>query len=115
MVLDTPRALVQGGGGINLTDETLGLRLRPMIRTGGPGVVVPVRVTGRIENPNVAVDTGGAIEGFAGGLVGGVVGGVTGLAKNPLGTLLSAVTGERGGDACGPALAAARAARPGSK
>ncbi len=90
LVLDTARLLVQGAGTINLGEATLELRLRPMLRTGGPGIVVPVRVTGSLSRPVVASDVGGI----------------------RLGSLLA---GERGGDACGPAITAARGARPGGK
>jgi AsmA protein len=111
-VLDTARALVQGNGAINLDAETLGLRIRPMLRTGGPGIVIPVQVTGRIESPNAKVDSGGALQGTATGIAGGLLGGLAGLARNPAATLTNALVGERGGDACGPAIAAARGARP---
>lgn len=110
-VLDTGRALVQAGGVINLGDEILKLRLRPLLRTGGGGVVVPIRVAGPMRQPNVALDSGGAIEGIAGKLVGNLAG----LGRNPLAALGNALAGERGGDACGPALAAARSARPAAK
>jgi AsmA protein len=110
-VLDTGRALVQGGGIVNLGDEILGLRLRPLLRTGGGGVVLPVRVAGPMRQPNVALDSGGAIEGIAGNLAGNIAG----LSRNPLAALGQALAGERGGDACGPALAASRAARPSVK
>jgi len=114
-VLDTSRALIQGGGSINLRDETVAMRLRPLLRVGGPGLVVPIKVTGRLESPDVAVDSGGAIEGVAGSVVSGVTGApgtIAGFARNPLGTLTNALVGERGGDACGPAIALARGARP---
>ena len=110
-VLDTGRALVQGAGIVNLGDEILGLRLRPLLRTGGGGVVLPVRVAGPIRQPNVALDSGSAIEGIAGSLAGNIAG----LSRNPLAALGQALAGERGGDACGPALAASRGARPGGK
>jgi hypothetical protein len=117
-VLDTSRALIQGGGSLNLRDEAVAMRLRPMLRIGGPGLVVPIKVTGRLENPDVAVDSGGAIEGVAGSVasdVTAVPGTLAGLARNPLGALKNAMAGERGGDACGPAIASARGARPAVK
>ncbi len=103
LVLDTSRALVQGTGTINLADETLTLRLRPMIRTG-PGIVVPVRVTGTLQQLNVGLDSGGAVEGLATGLLAGLPSAL----RNPL----AALAAERGGDACGPAITAARAVKP---
>jgi AsmA protein len=106
LVLDSARLLVQGAGTINLDESTIALRLRPMLRTGGPGIVVPVRVSGHLSQPNVATDAAGtSLEGFS----------VAGLLRNPLGTLGNTLTGERGGDACGPAIIAARGARPGGK
>ena len=110
-VLDTGRAVVQGAGIVNLNDEILGLRLRPLLRTGGGGVVLPVRVAGPMRQPNVALDSGGALEGIAGNLAGNIVG----LSRNPLAALGQAMAGERGGDACGPAVAQARAVRPNLK
>ncbi len=111
LVLDTGRALVQGGGVINLGDEILGLRLRPLLRTGNGngigGVVLPIRVAGPMREPNVALDSGGAIEGIAGNIAGNL----GGFGRNPLAALGKALVGERGGDACGPALAAARSTR----
>ncbi len=115
LVFDTARALVHGSGVINLEAETLGLRIRPMLRTGGPGIVIPVQVTGPIERPSAMVDRNGALQGAATGLASGLLGGLGGLAKNPAAVLSSALAGERGGDACGPAISAARAARPALK
>lgn len=112
LVLDTPRALVQGTGAVNLDTEMLAMRLRPMLRTGGPGIVVPVQLYGPIDAPSGKVDRGGAIQGTATGLASGLLGNLAGLVKNPARTLASAFAGEHGGDACGPAIAAARAARP---
>jgi uncharacterized protein involved in outer membrane biogenesis len=111
LVLDTGRALVQGGGVINLGDEILGLRLRPLFRSGSGGVVLPVRLAGNLRAPTVSLDSGGALEGIAGNLAGNL----PGLARNPFAALSSALAGERGGDACGPAVAAARSTRPAVK
>lgn len=108
LVLDSARMLVQGAGAINLGDETLALRLRPLLRTGGPGVVIPVRVAGGFANPSVAVDAGAALETNAIGLLGGI----GGVARNPLAAVAGAVAGGGGPDVCAPALIAARAARP---
>lgn len=106
IVLDSARLLVQGAGTVNLNDGALALRLRPMLRTGGPGIVVPVRVSGTLSHPNVATDGGAA---KLGGLS------LNRLLRNPLATLGNTLVGERGGDACGPAITAARGARPGGK
>jgi AsmA protein len=111
-VLDTARALVQGNGVINLDTEVLALRLRPMLRTGGPGIVVPIQVSGRLDAPTTKIDSGGALQGTATGIATGLLGGLAGLAKNPAAAVTNAFVGERGGDACGPAISAARGARP---
>ncbi len=107
LVLDASRLLVQGGGVVNLADETLAMKIRPLLRTGGAGIVLPVRMTGSLTRPNVALDAGGALEGLAGNFAG--------LGRKPVATLGNAAAGERGGDACGPAVAAARGARPNFK
>jgi AsmA protein len=101
--LDSTRLLITGTGQVDLGAETLALRLRPMLRTG-PGIVVPVRVDGGFKQAKVALDPNGVASanantalGFAAGLLGGK-------------TVPQALTAERSGDACGPALAAIRAA-----
>jgi len=115
LVLDTQRALVQGAGVVNLRDEALALRVRPLLRVGGPGLVVPLRITGAFRSPDVVVDTGGALQGAAIGILSGVTGTLGSLARNPMATLNNFLVGERGGDACGPAIASARAAKPALK
>ena len=106
-VLDTPRLLVQGAGQVNLADETLALRLRPLLRAGAMGVVVPLRVDGTLLAPKVALDPQAAaaaageaaLAGQAekGGLLGKLGAAMTGMAQ-----------AERSGDACISALALAR-------
>ncbi|WP_264711570.1 AsmA family protein [Limobrevibacterium gyesilva] len=115
-VLDSNRLLVNGAGTLHLGDETLALQLRPMLRTGGPSIVVPVKVDGGFRDPKVAMDSAAvpqaaaksaaqAAAGFAASLLGG--------GKPPsLGALAAGALGEHGGDACAPALAAARAQPP---
>jgi uncharacterized protein involved in outer membrane biogenesis len=95
LVLDAGKLLLEGGGTVNLRDEGLSLRLRPLLRVGAP-VVVPVRVGGTFAAPKFGSDAGGV----AGGLAGLAAGLLAGRGKSP---------GERGGDACPAALAAARA------
>ena len=90
MVLDSPRLLVQGGGTLNLADEALALRLRPLLRVGGPGLVVPVRVGGTLRTPKVTVDGGGTASSLAGLALGRA----------------DAAAGEHGSDACGLAAPA---------
>ena len=101
LVLDSSRVLLQGQGTLNLADEAIALRLRPLLRTGGPGIVLPVRVGGTLAAPKPTMDAGGALEGMAAGLLS--------AGRNPM------IAAERGGDACGPALALARGARPTAK
>ncbi len=83
MLLDTTRLLLQGTGEVNLADEALALRLRPLLRVGGPGVVVPIRVGGTMMQPKAALDSAGM-----------------------LGSLMTAE--RRTADVCAPALANAR-------
>jgi hypothetical protein len=101
--LDSARLLINATGHIDLGAETLALRLRPMLRTG-PGIVVPVRVDGGFKQPKVALDPEGLASANANtalGLAAGLLGGKA---------VPHAPTAERSGDACGPALAAIRAA-----
>ena len=83
LVLDSRRFLVNASGNINLQSEAVSLAVRPMMRSGGPGVVVPARVDGTLRNLHVSpnTDTSGA----------------------------PSLPSEHGADACGPALSAVRA------
>ena len=102
-LLDTSRALVYGAGTLNLRNEGIALRLRPMLKAGLP-VVVPVRVSGTWQAPKIASDPAGSASAVA-GLVAGL-----GVARGtPLGALAAEMANERIGDPCDPALAAARA------
>ncbi len=102
-LLDTNRVLVYGAGTLNLRDEAIALRLRPMLTTG-TSVVVPVRLGGSFLVPKFAAEPAGSAAAVA-GLVAGL-----GMAHGtPLGALASEIAHERDGDPCDPALAAARA------
>jgi AsmA protein len=90
LVLDTSRLLLQGTGTVQLGDESLNLQLRPMLRIGGPNLVFPAHVGGNFTDPKVALDS-----------------------RNAVGAAAALLAGERGGDACPAALAAARFGRPG--
>ena len=90
LLLDTTRLRVEGTGSVNLADETLALQLRPLLRLGGTGVVVPIRIGGTLLAPRLALDAGS-------GRVGATVGA---LAQAPT-------------DDCAPQLALARGGRPG--
>ncbi len=83
--LDTSKLALDGGGSVNLADETLDMHVRPQLRLGG-GLSVPLRVRGTLAAPKVSLDPGA----IASGRVGIVLGG----AAPP--------------DTCGPALALAR-------
>ncbi len=56
LLLDTSLAYLAGGGTLDLAGETLALRLRPLARLGGTGVVVPLRINGPFRAPKVEVD-----------------------------------------------------------
>jgi uncharacterized protein involved in outer membrane biogenesis len=64
LFVDAGRLAVQGGGALNLGDETLALRLRPMLHVG-PGLTVPVRVGGSFEHPKLTPDAAGTVAGLA--------------------------------------------------
>jgi AsmA protein len=88
LVLDSKRFLINAAGSVNLDSETLALSVRPMLRTSGPGVVVPVRVDGTFRSPRIGPNA-------------------------PSAGVPVSYPSEHGADACGPALAAVRA-RPAS-
>jgi AsmA protein len=102
-VLDTDRLLLNASGTVALGPETLALRLRPMVRTSGPGIVVPLRLDGSFSEPKVQVDSSG--------IAGANMKSALGIANALLGgkPVVQTLESERGGDACGPALAAVRA------
>ncbi len=89
--LDATRLDVEGTGTINLADETLALRLRPLLRLGGAGVLAPVRLDGALTRPVAQLDAPPG-SGRPGVIIGGVAG-------PP--------------DDCGAALTAARDGAPG--
>ena len=66
LLLDSAKVAVQGSGTADLANETLNLRLRPMLRLG-PGIVVPVRLTGSFAQPKPAIDTSAAARVALGG------------------------------------------------
>ena len=89
--LDTSRLLLDGSGTVNLVDETMALRLRPVLRLGGAGVSAPIRLDGSLRHPVVALDTlGGA------GRVGVVIGGLGGPAESCTAELTAARDGRAG-------------------
>jgi AsmA protein len=100
LVADTPRLLLTANGAFVTEDDTLALRVRPMLRAAGAGVVIPLRVAGSLAAPVVTS------EGAAGPATGAAL---QALARPILPGLLS---GERGGDSCAPVINLAHAARP---
>jgi AsmA protein len=111
LLLDTPLFYIQGGGSIDLGQETLALRLRPLARLGGTGVIVPLRVAGPMVAPKVEEDIAGA--------AGEAAGAVEGRQGGPLGLVIGALGGDGmmqggGGDACPAQLAAARGGASGA-
>jgi AsmA protein len=59
LLLDTSLFYVEGGGAVDLGAETLALRLRPLARLGGTGIIVPLRIEGGLRKPKVTVDAAG--------------------------------------------------------
>ncbi len=106
LVLSSSLLSFDGGGSINLGDETMALRLRPQGRVGGTGFVVPLRVSGPLRAPDVSVDAAGAAEANIGTLAGAALGSAT-----PLGMIAGALSGGKStgtGESCAAPLALAR-------
>lgn len=61
LLVDTTAAYLEGSGTLDLGAETLDLRLRPLVRLGGTGVAVPLRVGGTFRAPSARIDAGGAL------------------------------------------------------
>ena len=89
--LDTSRLSLDGGGAVNLADETVALRLRPLLRLGGAGVSAPLRLDGTLRHPAVALDALGSA-----GRVGVVIGGLAGPADSCTAELTAARDGRAG-------------------
>jgi AsmA protein len=105
LVLSSSLLTTDGGGSVNLRDETLNLLLRPQGRVGGTGFRVPVRVAGPLRAPRVDVDATGSAEANAGALAGIIIGTAT-----PLGAVGGLLGADRvlEGNPCPTALALAR-------
>lgn len=109
LALSSSLLTMAGGGAVNLGNETMGLSLKPEMRLAATTLVVPIRVTGPILAPVVAVDKVGAAESNAGTVAGAVVGNAT-----PIGILGGLLGADKalgiggGGDMCPAVLAAAR-------
>ncbi len=101
-LLETGRVLVYGAGTLNLRDEGIALRLRP-VRAAVP-VVVPVRLGGTFLAPKIVAEPAGSAV-----TVGGLVAGLGVARGTSLGAMMAVIADERSGDTCDVALAAARA------
>lgn len=99
MALNTPALIVEGGGNVDLRNETLSLRLRPRGKLGGTGIAVPIRLTGPWRDPAAKVDI--SPRGLGGGALAGLLLG----GKDIMGAA-------GGGDPCPAALARAREGGP---
>lgn len=107
MLLSSSLLTADGGGSINLRDETMDLLLRPQGRMGGTGFRVPVKVVGPLRAPRVDVDASGAAEANIGTLAGIVIGGDKQLGS-ALGGLFGTAPVGNESNACPAALALAR-------
>ncbi|HVC60237.1 MAG TPA: AsmA family protein [Acetobacteraceae bacterium] len=112
LLLDSSLLTMDATGSVNLGEETLALQLRPQGRIAGTGIVVPLRVTGPVRSPNVAVNALGTAESNAGTVAGAVLGSATPLGL--LGGLVGAdkLLGGGSGDPCAGPLALARGQAP---
>ncbi|HYZ61782.1 MAG TPA: AsmA family protein, partial [Acetobacteraceae bacterium] len=70
LTLDTSKLDLEGEGGLDLANETVDLHLRPQLRLG-TALTVPVRVSGPLRAPKVALDPGAVAPGRVGITIGG--------------------------------------------
>lgn len=107
LALDTSRMQLLGVGGFNLADESLAVRLRTTLRLGGQSVVVPMRLGGTLMAPGLALDSQEATRNaFSQALT------AVSRSARPANSPTVAEQPDPASDMCGPALAAARGARP---
>ena len=108
LYLDSARVKVTGSGTINLADEALSLRLRPLARLADTGITVPLIVGGTIEHPKAHIDAANSAQANIMGLAQSA----ENLAEVPLGAISGALGGpdrlSSGGDDCANQLAIAR-------
>ncbi|MBV9756990.1 MAG: AsmA family protein [Alphaproteobacteria bacterium] len=115
LMLDMAHFRLAGGGNLNLADETLALRLRPLLKLGGSGVTVPVQLDGPWLAPRTSMQPDTAAAAVAPAIL------PNKLARRlgPLAALAGPSESQRlraaadSGD-CGAALALARDGRPGA-
>jgi AsmA protein len=95
LALNTAALILEGSGDVDLTHETLSLRVRPRAKIGGTGIALPLRIGGSMRAPSTKIDisaNGAGGSGLAGLFLGG-----------------KDIMGEAGGgDPCPTALARAR-------
>ena len=109
LTLSSSALSFDGGGSVNLGNETLALNLRPQGRIGGTGFVVPLRITGSLRDPNVAVNAAAAAGSDLGALAGSLGSG------SSLGAIAGVLMGGKqvaGGVSCAGPLAIARGQKP---
>ncbi len=108
LYLNSARVKVSGSGTINLADETLSVRLRPLARLADTGITVPLIVGGTIENPKARIDAAHSAQDNLMGLAQSA----QNLIEVPLGAISGALGGpdrlSSGGDDCANQLAIAR-------
>jgi AsmA protein len=108
LYLDSARVKVTGSGTINLADEALSLRLRPLERLADTGITVPLIVGGTIEHPEARIDAANSAQANIMGLAQSA----ENLVEVPLGAISGALGGpdrlSSGGDDCANQLAIAR-------
>ena len=108
LYLDAARVKVTGSGTINLNDEALSLRLRPLDRLADTGITVPLIVGGTIENPQARIDAVNAAQANILGLARSA----RNLAELPIDAISGALGGPdrltSGGEDCANQLALAR-------
>lgn len=71
LALDTTRLRLEGDGVLDLAREEMDMHLRPIIRIGGAGVSVPVRLVGPFRAPRASSDKGVLAPGRFGLSIGG--------------------------------------------
>jgi AsmA protein len=69
LTLDMTHFRLAGNGSVNLADETMALRLRPLLKLAGSAVTVPVQLDGPWLAPRTSMQPDGAAAGVAAGLL----------------------------------------------
>jgi AsmA protein len=108
LLLDADRALVQADGTVDFADEAMNIRLRPTLRIGGPGLVVPLLLRGSLRSPVLTLDqaavTGDVARALADAAAGRPIPGPAALPSDDQCTAaLAVVRGDAGGPVPGAA------------